>query len=879
MNDKNIANLGRNRLIRQLARRITRHFERGSRDALDKSLVIGIFGEWGSGKSWILEQLALRFEKKEHRLVTIKQADKEDQQALILPIRFNPWRFEAEEHLIVPLLMTTHNALMKQAAEDKGFGEKLSMGAGYFFKSSLAFASAWKFKIGLPGVGSCDFSPEAALKAQEALQEKLKKENELPPDLNSCYYDFENQLKEVTGQGLKLLFLIDDIDRCLPERAVQMLEAIKLFLDVPECVFVLGVDDEVVERGIRHRYRDYNNVAPTNEEQGNGDQHDLLPPITGAEYLEKIIHLPIRLPLMRKRQVAELLENRYPSLFKVEPKEEGELTGGRQLGRTDEAQELLKLFEYAVPMIPRKLIRAAELLEFLTELSESFQPDRVLLARLVLLQLFAPEVFRHLRRTNNFLLQVWAGWQQNSENKIFRTSDLKKVQLDEKTDEATWKAEDEPLIQKLLEAGRNRVNFDPCRVLQGLTPEAIPNSLKDYFHLVGEQENEPVSIAASVRGIESAPIIAERLETARLTDQQGFFTDLFSEREASWRKVLDFEELQGKILPSDIFDNILSRLNNEEIWRNDLLWLGSLATRLGWQQQDQLDKLCQWRNRLVEKIQDSRETMQQRRRYGLLLGNTGWLPEDLNRFVRITAGDFLYGEEKKTENIPADYCIGKYPVTNAQYKRFLDDHGYEHEELWSKKGWQWLHEQEEELVQPSYWGNKELANPLFPVVGVSWYEALAYCRWLDKQIRKQPDPFGLTAENLTKLQARLATEHEWERAARGTDGREFPWGKGEPDAVRLNTSASWDKEEKASTTPVIMFKDGVRKENEDSLWDMSGNIWEWTNSLDSDQDPHIRGGSWNGNPGNARCSIRYRNDPNGRNNNLGFRVVFSLAAC
>ncbi|MCI5223869.1 MAG: hypothetical protein D3924_14655, partial [Candidatus Electrothrix sp. AR4] len=84
MNDKNTANLGRNRLIRQLTRRISRHFEQGSRDALDKSLVIGIFGEWGSGKSWILEQLALCFEKKEHRLITIEQAEKKAQQALVL---------------------------------------------------------------------------------------------------------------------------------------------------------------------------------------------------------------------------------------------------------------------------------------------------------------------------------------------------------------------------------------------------------------------------------------------------------------------------------------------------------------------------------------------------------------------------------------------------------------------------------------------------------------------------------------------------------------------------------------------------------------------------------------------------------------------------
>ncbi|MCI5224975.1 MAG: hypothetical protein D3924_20485, partial [Candidatus Electrothrix sp. AR4] len=364
----------------------------------------------------------------------------------------NPWRFEAEEHLIVPLLMTAHDALSKQEEKDNQLGDELKAGADYFLKSSFAFARAWKFKLGLPGMGSCEFDPDKGFKAQKDLL------SEGALELNSCYYDFETQLKKVAEQGLKLLFLIDDIDRCLPERAVQMLEAIKLFLDVPECVFVLGVDDEVVERGIRHRYRDYNSVSPASEEQGNGagEQLDSLPPITGVEYLEKIIHLPIRLPLMRKRQVAELLEQRYSSLFKPEPEsnKEGDLTGGRQLVRSDEARQLLDLFEYAVPLIPRKLIRAAELLEFLSKLAEKSQPDKVLLARLVLLQLFAPEVFRHLRRTNHWLLKVWAGWQNDSKQEVFRLFELNEILLNTSNHKPpTWNSEEGPLLRKLLEAG------------------------------------------------------------------------------------------------------------------------------------------------------------------------------------------------------------------------------------------------------------------------------------------------------------------------------------------------------------------------------------------------------------------------------------------
>ena len=83
-------------------------------------------------------------------------------------------------------------------------------------------------------------------------------------------------------------------DAC-PRKAIELLESIKLFLDIKGCAFVLAVDDEVVERGITHRYRDY--IFQSKKEQLDAD---FRPPISGAEYLEKIIHLPVRLPAMRQ---------------------------------------------------------------------------------------------------------------------------------------------------------------------------------------------------------------------------------------------------------------------------------------------------------------------------------------------------------------------------------------------------------------------------------------------------------------------------------------------------------------------------------------------------------------------------------------------------
>ncbi len=179
--------------------------------------------------------------------------------------------------------------------------------------------------------------------------------------------------------------------------------------------------------------------------------------------------------------------------------------------------------------------------------------------------------------------------------------------------------------------------------------------------------------------------------------------------------------------------------------------------------------------------------------------------------VYIPAGEFIRGSdaadaddrERPVRKIFLDaYEIGKYPVTNTEYRKFIEAGGYEKKEYWSPNGWEWR--VKEKITAPEYWYNRKNNGANVPVVGVSWYEASAYAKWLSEESGQS---------------YRLPTETEWERAARGTGGRAYPWGN------------DFDKEKCNSgelglmrTSPVGIFPTGKSPEG---CFDMAGNVWEW----------------------------------------------------
>ena len=199
------------------------------------------------------------------------------------------------------------------------------------------------------------------------------------------------------------------------------------------------------------------------------------------------------------------------------------------------------------------------------------------------------------------------------------------------------------------------------------------------------------------------------------------------------------------------------------------------------------------------------------------------------------------------------FRMARYPVTNVQFEAFIKaGDGYHNEEWW--KGIQPI----DTPNQPSW------QEPNGPRETVSWFEAVAFCRWLSAR---------------TEAKIRLPTEWEWQQAATGGDpSREYPW-PGGWDPSRCNASQS----RLNRTTAVGMYPGGATQQG---LQDMLGNLWEWClnkydkpgqaqailPSHDSGQRV-IRGGSWNYDPGNLRASFRLRNDADFRGGNVGFRLA------
>lgn len=268
-------------------------------------ITIGVFGDWGSGKSSIMETLKVRYDE-EHR------TDKS-----IVCLQFNGWIFEGYDDAKAALI----SSILECFQDRKSFGQKTVNKA-----RKLAKSVNWMRVLGF-GVkniatplisasltGGASLAPQIFTWLQnlisdpkqiaekikdvdiEEIRKKYFKEN---PSISieeqyQMVRQFRKDFKELLDEAKirKLIILIDDLDRCLPDRIIDNLEAIKLFLNVENTAFVIGADPRIVRDAIRHRYKELIN-RDENSENGR----------VVIDYLEKLIQIPYTLPKLSESEV------------------------------------------------------------------------------------------------------------------------------------------------------------------------------------------------------------------------------------------------------------------------------------------------------------------------------------------------------------------------------------------------------------------------------------------------------------------------------------------------------------------------------------------------------------------------------------------------
>ncbi|UCH94186.1 MAG: SUMF1/EgtB/PvdO family nonheme iron enzyme [Candidatus Aminicenantes bacterium] len=267
------------------------------------SFTIGVFGQWGQGKTSMLRQI-------EKKLNEIETKDEKE----ILTVWFNPWQFTGEEHIIIPFFHTLVSYLEEF---NKKKGKSVSGSFTNFLKElahvPVALAYGMEGKIKIPLLLETKFKLKDVIDEARKKKEELEKKSEpeikkLVNEYESMYYRLISRLQGAsTDLNLKIVVFIDDLDRCLPEKAVELLEGLKVLLDLSGFVFVIAVAREVIEQGIRVRYKELYSSG------GKGST------FLEQDYLDKIIQFPLTLPPPDIDRLKSMVDNYLKDLAGAKP--------------------------------------------------------------------------------------------------------------------------------------------------------------------------------------------------------------------------------------------------------------------------------------------------------------------------------------------------------------------------------------------------------------------------------------------------------------------------------------------------------------------------------------------------------------------------------
>jgi formylglycine-generating enzyme required for sulfatase activity len=356
-------------------------------------ITVGVFGSWGSGKTSLMMMV-------KKTLGT---------QPMICSW-FDAWKYDKEETLWRAFLLSVledikHDVLQHNAAADVEAIEKaksllyqsldIEKAGGVTIDLSKLGGDVAKglIQIGLsfiPSVATLtDIAEKLSEKGTENATDKIseaitRERSKVHIEQVRSLEQFQDKFKividtYVTKRGKRLVVFVDDLDRCLPEKAIEVLEAIKLFFDLRDCVFMLGLDEHVIARGVEIRYKEFEK-----KDDGEGGAN----PISGAEYLEKIIQLPFAIPQIDSGKMQDFV-----------------------LGLADwtSKKACANVFAKGLGDNPRKIKRTVNtfmMLWTLTEKRKLSDIKPVRLAKMVAIQNIAPRFYELLKRNHILLKDV-----------------------------------------------------------------------------------------------------------------------------------------------------------------------------------------------------------------------------------------------------------------------------------------------------------------------------------------------------------------------------------------------------------------------------------------------------------------------------------------
>jgi len=839
-------------------------------------LTIGIFGEWGSGKTSLMRMMEKELNKKKY-----------------LTVWFDAWKFARQESVWRALLIQTLESMRKEFQgkdELKKQVEQLdNLETQLYEPINTENPGSIKidWKKGTKGVIECassmiPFGPTLAGVISGLIPEKDKDSNKNELVKNNLgglknligaigrerikihkrhiihMEEFQNQFKGLVSdyigvqkdkQKKHLVIFVDDLDRCLPEKAIQVLESIKLFLEVENTVFVVGVAPEVVQKGIEEWYKIKPDEASLDKEGA----------FSGPKYLEKIIQLPFRLPYLDhdrfvryiKEQASQLPEHcpelmgfglalnprkakRILNVFRLQMK-----LGERRLGVNLNCQLLMKIciIQDRWPEFYNEVLKyPAELIRLETQCMSTLEREKKKAG-------FSPEE-EHQKK------------EVRKEKSNAETEPVSSLGGDKKEDDLICRMADNPSLWQMMVYELPELSLS----------ETGLDVIENHFRLTMTAQTE-------------SPVEGEVTEKLDIIDQL-----MSEEKKTRYEGFVRAKELTKKDRGEErrhLIDEIISKMRqgHRSPVIKDSLW------------------------NVLGLFGDTRP--------GVNISKDTGLPDIL--WCHVPEGKFWMGSDKKdkqaeSDELPLDeldlpaFYMSSYPVTNVQFHSFVKDHGYEKSQYWTEaieaKVWrdsQFVGQFDKKARPKPYDFGEPFNLPNHPVVGITWYEALAFCRWIEEIIlngkEKKNIRIWVNEESVDqsldpgRWTVTLPSEAQWEKGARGQDKRIYPWGdKADPNRANYSDTGI------GSTSAVGCFPSGVSPYG---LLDMSGNVWEWTRSLyrnypyskdlkerenlkaGSNEWRVLRGGSFDDYARLVRCACRVRISPVNGGSLIGFRIVLS----